>query len=252
MKRLVLSMVCLFCFCCPALGKDFPAAVKKPIKESIEVRQKTQKAEDRWSGEKSKLEAKFEALEKEQEQLTLIQDELRKKVAARTAAIASLETKIREIARISGELIPYLDEVFGRLVDLVDSGLPFLKDERRQRLNNLRKTLDDTQIQTSEKFRKVMEALLIEAEYGNTVEVYQERIQLQGQDILVNIFRLGRISLFSQSLDQTRTGYFDLARSAWKTLPAEYNREINTAIEIGAKRRSVDLINLPVGRVVLK
>ena len=97
-----------------------------------------------------------------------------------------------------------------------------------------------------------MEALFIETEYGNTVEVYQQRIMVEGKSILVDIFRLGRISLFFQTLDQTQSGYFNQAQSVWKTLPAEYNREINAAIEIGTKRRSADLLNLPVGRIVLK
>jgi hypothetical protein len=233
-------------------SEDFPASVKKPIKKSIDVRKNTQKAEDRWAEERATLETQYEVLKQEQEELILERDHLQKNIDAYKTTTASLENKITEISRISKELSPYLEEVSDRLADRIDSDLPFLQDERHQRLQNLRHTLDDQEISTSEKFRKTMEALLIEAEYGNTVEVYQQRITLEGKRILVNIFRLGRISLFFQSLDQTQSGYFDQAQSVWKILPAEYNREINTAIEIGTKRRSADLLNLPVGRIVLK
>ena len=92
----------------------------------------------------------------------------------------------------------------------------------------------------------------MEAEYGNTIEVYQGRIILGGKEILVDIFRLGRISLFFQTLDKITTGTFDQAQNAWIVLPKKYNREISAAIEMGLKRRSVDLLNLPLGRIVRK
>jgi len=252
LKRCVLILFCLILLWGSAGSEDFPDTVKKPIKKSIDVRKDTQKAEDRWAKAKATLETQFEALKQEQEELILVRDQLRKSVDSYKTTIASLENKKTEISRISGELLPYLEEVFDRLGNRIDSDLPFLQDERRQRLQNLRKTLDDPEISTSEKFRKTMEAIFIETEYGNTVEVYQQRIMVEGKRILVDIFRLGRISLFFQTLDQTQSGYFNQAQSVWKTLPAEYNREINAAIEIGTKRRSADLLNLPVGRIVLK
>ncbi len=248
----MLILFCLILLWGSAGSEDFPDTVKKPIEKSIDVRKDTQKPEDRWAKAKLTLETQFEALKQEQEELILVQDQLRKSVDSYKTTIASLENKKTEISRISGELLPYLEEVFDRLGNRIDSDLPFLQDERRQRLQNLRKTLDDPEISTSEKFRKTMEALFIETEYGNTVEVYQQRIMVEGKSILVDIFRLGRISLFFQTLDQTQSGYFNQAQSVWKTLPAEYNREINAAIEIGTKRRSADLLNLPVGRIVLK
>lgn len=255
--RFILIIVCTFCLCClcvvwPAFCADFSSDVKRPVEESISIRQATQKEEDKWAKERMKLEMQFEALEREHEQLVSTKDELGKNIALRNASIESLKNKIREISRISEELLPYLDEVYDRLGDLVASESHFLKSERQARMKNLHKILGDTQVQASEKFRKVMETLFVEAEYGNTIEVYQERIMLEGNNILVNIFRLGRIVLFFQSLDQMTTGYFDVAESIWKRLPAKYNRDINTAIEIGSKRRPVDLLSLPVGRLVIK
>ncbi|MCP4686980.1 MAG: DUF3450 domain-containing protein, partial [Desulfobacterales bacterium] len=101
-----------------------------------------------------------------------------------------------------------------------------------------------------ERFRKVMEALFVEAEYGNTVEVYQEKIVLEGKTVLADIFRLGRISLFFQTLDQTTAGFFDPAQAAWRAAPSNYRREIDAAMEMGAKRRPVELLSLPLGRIV--
>jgi hypothetical protein len=97
-----------------------------------------------------------------------------------------------------------------------------------------------------------MEALFIEAEYGNTIEVYQEKILLADEDMLVNVLRLGRISLFFETLDQQTAGYFDLAENLWRTLPQSANRDIRIAMEIGYKRRPADIVSLPLGRIGLK
>jgi uncharacterized protein YoxC len=250
LKRLFFIMFCFLYLASPAWCEDISTQVKRPIKKSIQTRQKTQKAEDSWYEERAKLEAQFKVLQEEQKKLVSIKNELNKKVASNKIRIETLENRIREISRISEELIPYLEEVYNRIVALVESNSTFLSDERQERVKNLRKILYDDRVSTSEKFRKIMEALFVEAEYGNTVEVYQERIVVEEKDMLANIFRLGRLSLFFQSLDQITTGYFDPALSTWKTFPKEFNREINRAIEIGAKRRSVDLLTLPIGKVV--
>ncbi len=234
----------------PGWGADFPDKVKKPIDASISIRQKTQKGVEAWADERVKLEVEYERLLSENERRMAERDALRKRVDARQTVVASLENEIREVSRVSEELAPFLDEVYGRLAALVDGDAPFLREERRGRLENLRRTLDDPQASPGERFRRVMEALFVEAEYGATVEVHQEKIELEGKAILANIFRLGRISLFFQTLDMTTAGCFDPALSAWKILPPQYRREIGEAMEMGAKRRPVELLSMPLGRIV--
>ncbi|MBW2100959.1 MAG: DUF3450 domain-containing protein [Deltaproteobacteria bacterium] len=250
MQRLFFITICFLYSASPTWCEDVPAQVKRPIEKSIQTRQKTQKAEDRWYEEKTRLEAEFKTLQEEQKRFVALKNELNKKVESSTIRIETMEHRITEISRISQELIPYLEQVYNRLAALVENDPPFLREERQNRIKNLRKVLDDDQVSASEKFRKMTEALFVEAEYGNTVEVYQQRIVVDEKDILANIFRLGRLSLFFQSLDQATTGYFDPALSVWKTFPKAFNREINKAIEMGGKRRSVDLLTLPIGRIV--
>ncbi|MCD6305421.1 MAG: DUF3450 domain-containing protein [Deltaproteobacteria bacterium] len=257
MKNIAFILICATAFFCffeirPVFSENFPAQVKKPVNESITIRRKTQKAEDKWAEERSRLKAKYEKLESENNRLTAENSELKKDVAARRASVEALEREIAQIARISDELLPFLEQTYNRLAALVKEDVPFLSDERDRRLETLRRTLDDAMVSTSEKFRKVMEALSVEAEYGNTVEVYPEEIVIDGKKIQVNIFRLGKISLFFQTLDGKTTGYFDAAAFAWKKFPPQYNRQINAAIEMGTKQRPVDLLVLPLGRLVTK
>jgi hypothetical protein len=104
-------------------------------------------------------------------------------------------------------------------------------------------------VDIGEKYRKIMEALLVEAEYGFTIEAYQETITIDGQALLADIFRLGRISLFYQSLDRKRCGFYNTADGTWQSLDTVHNAAIQSAIDIAAKRRPIELLCLPVGRM---
>ena len=102
----------------------------------------------------------------------------------------------------------------------------------------------------AEKFRRVFEALQIEAEYGTNVEVVQETITLDGGSVLADIFRLGRVSLFCQTIDGKRSGSYDVAQQTWQRLPEDTNRDISRAIAMARLERSIELVKLPLGRIV--
>lgn len=228
---------------------DFSGKVKKPVREAIDTRQATQHAEEKWRDEKRKLVAVYEQLQQEQKQLQARKDQLEHQIAAAQERIALKEKQLEDIEQISTQITPFLQELAGRLRQLVSGDMPFLTAEREQRIARLTGLMEDPEVSVSEKFRKAMEALLVEAEYGSTIEVYQQTITVDNTPSLVNVFRLGRISLFYQTLDQKRCGFYDVAAAAWQPLPAAFNRSIQTAIEIGSKRRPVELLTLPLGRM---
>jgi hypothetical protein len=230
-------------------GKDFGKKVQSPVSRSIDIRKDTQEKEDAWTEQKLKLESEFEALEEERKNLEARLNDLRKIVEMHRQTVKSIETKLLEIDRISNELDPFLENLYQRLSELIQNNTPFLITERTKRLDTLRETLNDTTADTAEKFRKVMEALFIEAEYGNTVEVYQQKIDFEAKTILVNVLRLGRLSLFCQTLDGKLSGFYDPGAEQWKGLSEKYNRSIRAAMEMGSKRQPVELLKLPIGKV---
>ncbi|ETR71431.1 MAG: hypothetical protein OMM_08132 [Candidatus Magnetoglobus multicellularis str. Araruama] len=118
-------------------------------------------------------------------------------------------------------------------------------------MQRLKETLKDEKISLAERYRKAMEALLIEAEYGNTIEVYQEKIKLEQKELLGNIFRLGRISLFFITLDHKTAAYFNVAQKKWTVLDNRYLADVHAAIEMGSKRRPIELLCLPIGKLIV-
>jgi hypothetical protein len=235
-----------------SIAEQVTDKIKKPVEDSILIRQNTQRDIEKWSEKKSMLNDEYDLLVENEKRLIIEHKHLIQEFEAMQNRIIDLGNQIMSMEQISEKLKPFLYDIYVRLLDSVDQGAPFLKEERSERLGNLKKTLDDTQIVLGEKFRKVMEALFIEVEYGNTVEVYQEKILLNNENILVNVLRLGRISLFFETLDHQTSGYFDLAENQWKSLPQSANRDIRIAMEIGSKRRPADIVTLPLGRIGIK
>ena len=249
--KIIVPFIIMLCFVSssPAQAEDFPSRVEKPVDRSITIRQVTQKAEDRWEDQRRKLTVEYERLEAEQKRLAAHRDKLRQEANALERTVASLEKQLGDISQISAELSPFLEQTYRQLAELIETDTPFLMDERNTRLKHLRQTLNDPLVATGEKFRKIMEALFVEAEYGNTVEIYREKIALDGRKILADIFRLGRISLFFKTLDGGTAGHWNPASGSWTILPETTIRPIQDAMEMAAKRRSVAVVSLPVGRI---
>jgi septal ring factor EnvC (AmiA/AmiB activator) len=233
-------------------NNDVGDRVEKPVQEAIDIRQKTQKVQEHWQEERRKLGDAYEELQQMQKQLEAQKDSLTQISAAARARIAVKEKQLADIEQISVQIQPFLGELVKRLHGQFNDDMPFLVGERQQRLDKLDCLMADPNVSVSEKFRKIMEALMVEADYGRTIEVYQETITVENRAILVNIFRLGRISLFYQTLDQKRCGFYNAASGAWSPLPKSDNYAVQTAMDIGLKRRPVELLTLPIGRMTVR
>jgi hypothetical protein len=246
---IVMGLVICVPLQCWSENSELGDRVEKPVRKAIDIRQKTQKAQEHWREERRKLLDAYEKLEQVQKQLREQKENLIQTSTAARARIAAKTEQLADIEQISLQIQPFLGELIQQLHQRVNNDMPFLSGERKQRLDKLDRLLADPGVAISEKFRKIMEALMVEAEYGRTIEVYQETIEVENRPILVNIFRLGRIALFYQTLDQKRCGFYNVASGAWAPLSKSYNDVVQTAMDIGLKRRPVELLTLPIGKM---
>lgn len=224
--------------------------VKKKIDSATKIRQETQEKEDKWASHRAELMAEYRFLKPRLEQLKKQKEKTEEILALQRGRVEELKRKLTESARVRDELYSHLDGWVMRLESYIARDLPFLPEERVNRLSLIREMIADPDIESAEKFRRVMEALQVETEYGGTVEVYQATIDLNGQSTLVNIFRLGRLSLFYQTPDRKEVGHYNRASGKWEPLPSKYRRTIDIAVEMGTRQRPIELIRLPIGRIV--
>ena len=224
--------------------------ITKKVSKTMDIRLHTQKNEDAWAGEKAKLMASYRSLKANKEHLEKVKLKAEKTLIAQKALVEETERKIKEAARIREELQNYLESVVTRLEESIKKDLPFMSKERSVRLISIKQTLDQPDKTGAEKYRRVMEALQIETGYGNTVEVYQETIEFVEQKTLMDILRVGRLSVFCQTPDGKVVGHFDREAEKWVSLPSKYRRDINKAVEMARRERTIELVKLPIGRII--
>ena len=247
-KKTILFLI-LFYIASNCLAKDMVGTATNRVKKAIEIKKKAQIKEDNWKREKMRLLQEYENLVQEIKLLEYQNMDLKKQKNYLKNSISRLNKEIKKAGEISQGIMPYLNSIYKRLSEFIKLDMPFLKQEREKRLTQLKTILDDPSISIAEKYRKTMEALFIEAEYGRTVGVYRDKITLNGKQITGNIFRLGRIAMFFQSPDKEKYAVYNVQESKWMELKPSEARDISSAIEIAQKRRPVMLLKLPIGRV---
>ena len=245
----IFSFLLLILMVASARGETKAERIQKKVTETIEIRHQTQKKEDKWAGKKAEVMARYHSLSSEKENLEKLKARIEQRLKIKQKLVAEAERRTKESERIREELQSCLESIFTQLEEFIKRDLPFLPKERSDRLASIKETLARPDKTASEKLRRVMEALQVEAEYGRTVEVYQDTIDLDGQSVLVDILRLGRLSLFCQTPDSKMVGHYDRATGKWVFLSPGHRRNINKAVAMARRERTIDLVTLPIGRI---
>ena len=137
-----------------------------------------------------------------------------------------------------------------RMIDaldaLVELDLPYLLDERTERIAELRKLMKRADVTSAEKYRRIMEAYQTENEYGRTIEAYRSTIKRGDRDVKVDFLRFGRIALVYQTPDGTEAGVWNHETKSWEALDPRWRGAIKDGLRIARKQAAPDLIRLPL------
>lgn len=247
---MLLCFYCILTYPQATYSSEVQEKIEKPVEEAISIMQNTQKEEESWRRIQDKLSAELELLESRVAELTAFRDKQKEQLTQTNRRIASKKQQLADVQQIGKEMNPFLTQLVAQLTALPENDLPFLQAERQQRMKKLVDILGDPEITVSEQYRKAMEALLIEAEFGVTIETYQETLGIDNQQTLVNILRLGRLGLYYVTLDEGSCGYYNIAEQNWQTLSDSYIYPLQTAVAIAGKQRPAEFIDMPLGRIV--
>lgn len=226
-----------------------PEGLEEKVDSTVEVAKQTQDKLDDWSVQKAALETRYRTA---QANIPYLQERLarqREVAATLDGQVAELGRRLRESARLQTVIQDTLNVVLGRLEKVVARDLPFLPAERQGRLEALRRLNSQPDTPPAEKLRRLLEALLIEAQYGETVEVAPGTVAVDGREIHADILRIGRLAMYWRSPDGKLVGTWDPGRKAWVTLDDKHNRVISRSMEMASRMRPTEIVSLPLGRI---
>ncbi len=232
----------------PVLAQD-DEVLKPVVDEAAKINESAAKSQEKINGITDQIDSKlqqFKTLMKEIEGLEVYNTQLRKQINSQEQEMADLNSAIDEVSVVERQITPLMMRMIDGLAQFIELDMPFLPEERANRVADLRAMMDRADVAASEKFRRVMEAFQVEMDYGRTMEAYSGIHSIDGQERDVEFLRLGRTALIYQTRDASRQGVWNKQTRQWEELDSGYRTQITKGLRMAKKQLAPDLLMLPV------
>ena len=223
--------------------------LKPVVDEAAKINESAAKSQEKINGITDQIDSKlqqFKTLMKEIEGLEVYNTQLRKQINNQEQEMADLNAAIDEVSVVERQITPLMMRMIDGLEQFVALDVPFLPEERANRVADLRAMMDRADVAASEKFRRVMEAYQVEMDYGRTMEAYSGIHSINGQERDVEFLRLGRTALIYQTRDASMQGVWNKQTRQWEELDSSYRTQITKGLRMAKKQLAPDLLMLPV------
>lgn len=207
---------------------------------------KIQKRIDALDDETRSMVEEYRAKLVELDELERYNVQLQQLLADQDQELALRQSQLVELETLKRKLFPFMLEMLTALEKIVAVDTPFLTDERRERIKSLRELMNRADVAMPEKYRRLMEAFRIEAQYGHNIETYEGPLRDNNGQRTVRFLRFGRIGLYYLTLDGHEAGVWDEDKRSWELLADDFHRPLDHAMRIAAKQAPPNLVKLPV------
>jgi Protein of unknown function (DUF3450) len=181
----------------------------------------------------------------ELDSLNKYNEQLQSQVDSQEAEMASIQNQLTEIETTNREVMPLMERMVATLDQFVAADMPFLREERAERVLKLQDIMGRADVAISEKYRLILEAYQIELDYGRTLEAYNGTLGDGADARTVQFVKLGRVSLMYQTLDGNETGYWDAQAKTW-VVDESYAENVRDALFVARGEGAPDLLRVPV------
>jgi len=212
----------------------------------IRLAQESQQRVDSIVTQTRSLGDQYRQILREIEGLAVYNTLLERQVARQMDQKDQVRASIEQVTVIKRQIVPLMDRMISGLEQFVALDVPFLEEERKNRVANLQTLLERQDVSVAEKFRRVMEAYQIENEYGRTIENYKGSLEIDGLVREVDFLRIGRVTLIYQTTDGQSQGVWDQDNGQWVALGGEYRNRIRQGLRVARRQIAPELLLLPV------
>ena len=180
------------------------------------------------------------------DRLVAYNDYVERLIVDQEAQITDIRKQLDQFALIERGIVPLMLDSIDTLDKFIDLDVPFLLEERRDRVARLRTIMDLSDVTVSEKYRQIMDAYQIETTYGRDIEAYTGLLEIDGESRQVDFLRIGRTSLTYQTPDQEETGFWNKQTGQWEKLPNKYQNYVTQGLRVARKQVTPNILELPI------
>jgi hypothetical protein len=198
------------------------------------------------SDETDELFARHSAAQSQLAALRSYNQTMREIVATQDDELDSLRAQLEQVDAVGRSVTPLMLRMIAALESFVALDVPFLIDQRKEKLAELRRLMIRADVPVSEKYRLIMEAYQLEAEYGRTIEAYRGPLSPAGSGETVDFLRFGRVALVYLTLDEAEAGVWDAESRSWQVLDSSFHSDVRNGMRVARKQIAPDLIYLPL------
>ncbi|MDX1443481.1 MAG: DUF3450 domain-containing protein [Gammaproteobacteria bacterium] len=249
-KKLIVAASSVFMMGAVATVHAAPEQVLKTTMQTAQTSNqqsaRSQEQVNRISEETQSLLTEYLTVTQQTDRLRVYNEQLEKLIRDQEEEKISIRKQLEDVEVVEQEILPLMIRMVESLEKFVELDMPFLQQERRERVLELKDMLDRADVTVSEKYRRVMEAYVTETDYGRTIEAYRGTLDIDGGERTVDFLRVGRVMLAYQTTDRQQTGFWNKSTNQWESLPDEYRGAIADGLRIARKQAAPELMKLPV------
>ncbi len=169
-------------------------------------------------------------------------------VADQQNELGKLSQQLEAVQETRQGLIPLMLQMQADLEQLVQNDIPLRKEDRLARVEQLKATLARADVSEAEKFRQLLQAYQIEAEYGSRLDSYAAELvlELDGAPRRVDVLAVGRVSLLAMTADRSQAWRWSAEAKQWQPLDSQWLSPVAEALEMAADKKVPQLLNVPL------
>jgi hypothetical protein len=248
MKQMYLTGVALaaaLALTAPSTAQELNAA-KEQLMAAQQENQQSQDRINKIDDATGAIESEYKAVLQQLDSLQVYNNQLKTLLNSQQSEMATIEKDILRVTTIDREIVPLMLRMVDAFAQFVALDVPFLAEERAQRVANLKALMARSDATPAEKYRRVLEAYQIENEYGRTIEGYTGTLNRDGSNINADFLRLGRVALFYKTLDDSEVGRWNIKEKKWEVIDSGYVAAIKRGLSIARQQVAPDLVYVPV------
>ena len=233
-----------------AIGSGTAVAVDldQLVAQRMEVNDEAAKSQvriDKISDDTDRLTAEYRIVLQRIDALRVYNQQVSELITSQKEEMTSLRRQIDDVELVGREVTPLMLGMLDSIENFVELDVPFLPDERSERMADLHDVMVRADVTDAERYRRIVEAYQIENEFGRTIEAYQGELNLDGSTRQVDFLRVGRVTFLYQTLDGSETGVWDQKNRAWMDA-ADSASAVRLGIRMARKQTAPDLLRLPL------